>query len=67
MLLKGEWNTFASLACFVLPSDPYDTMSLVTEVIVGNEERECAKLGNAAMEADCALYVLLDDMFVELE
>lgn len=37
-------------------------MSFVTEVIVGNEERECAKLGKAAMLEGCALNELEEDI-----
>lgn len=42
-------------------------MSLVTEVMVGKEEREWAKLGKAAMDADCVLYVLPEDMLLVVE
>lgn len=32
---------------------------------MGKEDSECAKLGNAAMDADCALNVELEDMSLE--
>ena len=39
-------------------------MSLVTEVILGNADRECAKLGNAAILDVCAVE---EDMLDEEE